>query len=58
MMGAEAIHSVLKDLNLEDLVNSIHEDMGATASQIKLKRLSKRLKLVEHYLNQATDQNG
>ena len=47
MMGAEAIHSVLKDLNLEDLVNRIHDDMGATASQIKLKRLSKRLKLVE-----------
>ena len=47
MMGAEAIHSVLKDLSLEDLVDSIHEDMGATASQIKLKRLSKRLKLAE-----------
>ena len=47
MMGAEAIHSVLKDLNLEDLVASIHQDMGATASQIKLKRLSKRLKLAE-----------
>ena len=47
MMGAEAIHSVLKDLNLEDLVVNIHQDMGATASQIKLKRLSKRLKLAE-----------
>jgi len=47
MMGAEAIHSVLKDLSLEDLVNSIHQDMEATSSQIKLKRLSKRLKLAE-----------
>jgi len=50
MMGAEAIHSVLKDLSLDDLVNSIQEDMGATSSQIKLKRLSKRLKLAEALL--------
>ena len=47
LMGAEAIHNVLKDLKLEDLLNRIVEDMGATASQIKLKRLSKRLKLAE-----------
>ena len=47
LMGAEAIHNVLKDLKLEDLLNSIVEAMCATASQIKLKRLSKRLKLAE-----------
>ena len=50
LMGAEAIHNVLKDLKLEDLVNRIVEAMGATASQIKLKRLSKRLKLAESLL--------
>ena len=50
VMGAEAIHSILKDVKLEDLVNSIHEDIGNTASQIKLKRLSKRLKLAEALL--------
>ena len=50
VMGAEAIHSVLKDVKLDDLINSIHQDMGATASQIKLKRLSKRLKLAESLL--------
>ena len=47
LMGAEAIHSVLRDVKLEDLLNSIHEDMNATSSQIKLKRLAKRLKLAE-----------
>ena len=46
-MGAEAIHGVLKDIKLQDQLQKIHEDMNATASQIKLKRLSKRLKLVE-----------
>ena len=50
LMGAEAIHSVLKDVKLDDLLNSIHQDMGATASQIKLKRLTKRLKLAESLL--------
>ena len=50
LMGAEAIHSVLKDVKLDDLINSIHQDMGATASQIKLKRLTKRLKLAESLL--------
>ena len=50
VMGAEAIHSVLKDVKLDDLINSIHQDMGATASQIKLKRLTKRLKLAESLL--------
>ncbi len=50
LMGAEAIHSVLKDVKLDDLLDSIHQDMGATASQIKLKRLTKRLKLAEALL--------
>ena len=45
LMGAEAIHNVLKDLKLEDLVNRIVEAMGATASQIKLKRLVQETKI-------------
>ena len=46
-MGAEAIHGVLQDIKLADHLNKIYEEMNATSSQIKLKRLSKRLKLVE-----------
>ena len=46
-MGAEAIHGVLQDIKLADHHNKIYEEMNATSSQIKLKRLSKRLKLVE-----------
>ena len=53
LMGAEAIHGVLKEIKLEDLVSSIHEDMSATASQIKLKRFTKRLKLAESLLKSA-----
>ena len=46
-MGAEAIHDILKDLDLQDNLNQIQEDMEATASQIKIKRYQKRLKLIE-----------
>ena len=45
-MGAEAIHDILKDLDLQDNLNQIQEDMEATASQIKIKRYQKRLKLI------------
>jgi len=46
-MGAEAVHGVMQGIDLEDHRKKIHEDMNATSSQIKIKRLSKRLKLVE-----------
>ena len=34
-MGAEAIHDILKDLDLQDNLNQIQEDMEATASRSK-----------------------
>jgi DNA-directed RNA polymerase subunit beta' len=50
-MGAEAIYEILKNINLENELSKIIEDMGATASQIKIKRFQKRLKLVEALMN-------
>ena len=50
-MGAEAIHDILKDLDLQDNLNQIQEDMEATASQIKIKRYQKRLKLIESLIS-------
>jgi DNA-directed RNA polymerase subunit beta' len=49
-MGAEAVHEMLKGLVLEDEAVKIREEMGATKSDTKLKRLAKRLKLVESFL--------
>src|SRR5450432_3128492 len=46
-MGAEAIHELLSSLELKNELVTIREAMGATSSETKLKRLSKRLKLVE-----------
>ena len=50
-MGAESIHDILKDLDLQDSLNQIQEDMEATASQIKTKRYQKRLKLIESLIS-------
>jgi DNA-directed RNA polymerase subunit beta' len=49
-MGAEAIRELLKDINLKDQAVQLREEVGATRSVTKLKRLSKRLKLVEGFL--------
>jgi DNA-directed RNA polymerase subunit beta' len=49
-MGAEAVHEMLKGLVLEEEAVKIREDMGATKSETKLKRLAKRLKLVESFV--------
>jgi len=37
-MGAEAIHDILKNLDLKAAMGLIHEEMKSTASQIKIKR--------------------
>jgi len=49
-MGAEAIHELLTSLDLAAEVGKVREDMGATSSETKLKRLSKRLKLLESFI--------
>jgi DNA-directed RNA polymerase subunit beta' len=49
-MGAEAIHELLSSLELKNELVTIREAMGATSSETKLKRLSKRLKLVESFI--------
>jgi len=49
-MGAEAVHDLLHNIDLnEDAVN-LREEIGATKSETKLKRLTKRLKLVESFI--------
>jgi DNA-directed RNA polymerase subunit beta' len=49
-MGAEAIHEMLKGSNLEAEARNLREEIGSTKSEAKLKRLSKRLKLVESFI--------
>jgi DNA-directed RNA polymerase subunit beta' len=49
-MGAEAVFELLRDLDLKSEVAKLHEEMEGTKSETKLKRLGKRLKLVESFM--------
>ena len=49
-MGAEAVHELLKSMDLPSEVVKVREDMGNTNSETKIKRLSKRLKLIEAFM--------
>jgi DNA-directed RNA polymerase subunit beta' len=49
-MGAEAVFELLRELDLKGEVAKLHEEMQGTKSETKLKRLGKRLKLVESFL--------
>jgi DNA-directed RNA polymerase subunit beta' len=48
-MGAEAIQDLMHDINLEEEVNRLREEIPATNSETKIKKLSKRLKLLEAF---------
>jgi DNA-directed RNA polymerase subunit beta' len=50
-MGAEAIHELLRMIDLNEEVNKLREEISATRSETKLKRLSKRIKLVEAFID-------
>ena len=50
-MGAEAVRELLLSLNLDAEVDQVREGMTKTKSETKLKRLSKRLKLLESFMD-------
>ena len=50
-MGAEAIHDILKNIDLKSAKDLIYEEIKTTASQIKIKRYQKRIKLLESLMN-------
>jgi len=49
-MGAEAVRELLMTIDLQREILKVRDDMGATRSETKLKRLSKRLKLIESFV--------
>jgi len=50
-MGAEAIHGLLRTIDLKEEAVQLREDIGATKSETKFKKLGKRLKLVEAFMS-------
>jgi DNA-directed RNA polymerase subunit beta' len=49
MMGAEAIRALMMDMDLNDEIVTMREEIPNTNSETKLKKLSKRLKLLESF---------
>ncbi|QTM69074.1 DNA-directed RNA polymerase subunit beta', partial [Buchnera aphidicola (Hormaphis cornu)] len=49
-MGAEAIQDLLKNLNLKQLCRSLREQLMLTHSDTKRKKLTKRIKLMESFI--------
>ncbi|MFK8054009.1 MAG: DNA-directed RNA polymerase subunit beta' [Woeseiaceae bacterium] len=49
-MGAEAVHEMLSTIDLQTEVATVREDIADTKSETKIKRLSKRLKLLESFI--------
>jgi DNA-directed RNA polymerase subunit beta' len=49
-MGAEAVYELLRSLDLHAEVARVREEMASTNSETKIKRLSKRLKLIESFI--------
>ncbi|MFL2722782.1 MAG: DNA-directed RNA polymerase subunit beta' [Gammaproteobacteria bacterium] len=48
-MGAEAVQILLEELDVDDEIRIIREEIPQTNSETKLKKLSKRLKLLEAF---------
>ena len=49
-MGAEAIDQMLKSIDLQKEATRLRDEMAGTQSETKIKRLAKRLKLIESFV--------
>src|SRR5438067_3494353 len=49
-MGHEAVYQLLRTIDLNAEIGRVREEMAGTSSETKLKRLSKRLKLIESFV--------
>ncbi|MBV8112081.1 MAG: DNA-directed RNA polymerase subunit beta', partial [Hyphomicrobiales bacterium] len=49
-MGAEAVYELMRTIDLNAEIAKVREEMAGTSSETKLKRLSKRLKLIESFV--------
>ncbi|MDR3418812.1 MAG: DNA-directed RNA polymerase subunit beta', partial [Nevskia sp.] len=49
-MGAEAVHDLLKGLDLQKEAAKLRDEIAGTGSDTKIKKLGKRLKLIEYLI--------
>ena len=57
-MGAEAIQDLMRQMDLTREVAALREEIPQTNSETKIKKLSKRLKLIEAFSHPVTSQSG
>ncbi|MCQ8781800.1 DNA-directed RNA polymerase subunit beta' [Mangrovibrevibacter kandeliae] len=50
LIGAEAIQELLSSMDLEKIAGDLREELATTTSELKTKKLMKRLKIVENFL--------
>ncbi|WP_045097592.1 DNA-directed RNA polymerase subunit beta' [Legionella fallonii] len=50
-MGAEAIRDLLRQIDLEDEIRNLREELPTTNSETKIKKITKRLKLLEAFFD-------
>jgi DNA-directed RNA polymerase subunit beta' len=50
-MGAEAVHELLREINIEKLSKELRTEMKNSTSEAKRKKIPKRLKVVEAFLH-------
>ncbi len=50
-MGAEAVHDLLKAIDLQKETIRLREELANTSSETKIKKLGKRLKLIEYFIS-------
>ncbi|MCZ2328380.1 DNA-directed RNA polymerase subunit beta' [Bartonella sp. F02] len=50
MIGAEAIYELLSGMELEKVANDLRAELAETTSELKQKKLIKRLKIVENFI--------
>ena len=48
-MGAEAVQELLRDIDLNDEIELIREEIPQTSSETKMKKITKRLKILEAF---------
>ena len=48
-MGAEAVQELLRDIDLDDEIEKIREEIPQTSSETKMKKITKRLKILEAF---------
>lgn len=51
LMGAEAIKSLLKDLDLKEEIEKMREELPKTTSETKIKKITKRLKAMSAFFD-------